>query len=180
MTQDKQELQEIYRYGYKLLALQASNIAVAVAIGLAFSCLKEMALFLIVYIPLRSYAGGYHADGPVKCSIISAALELTVAVILQFQPPPALLTATLLPVTALCGFIIYTTAPVAAKNKPLTDSQERSFKKKTRSILVAEMAIMVIFCLTGVRRIWPVIAMSHIFVAALLLAGKSPINETMK
>ena len=45
---------------------------------------------------------------------------------------------------------------------------------------MAEMVIMVILYLAGVRRLWPVIAMSHIFVAVLLLAGKSPKSETMK
>lgn len=57
-THVNQEEQELYRFGYKLLLLQAVNIAVVIAIGLAFSCLKEMVLFLIAYVPLRSYAGG--------------------------------------------------------------------------------------------------------------------------
>ena len=172
MRQDDQELQELYHYGYKLLALQASNLAVAIAIGLAFSCLMEMALFLIAYIPLRSYAGGYHAEGPIKCSIISAALELAVAVILQVPVSAGLLNALLL-VTVLCEVIIYVTVPVAAKNKPLTDSQVVSFRKKARSILGAEVVIMMVMYLTGLQGLLPVVAMSHIFVAVLLLAGKA-------
>lgn len=172
MKQDHQELQELYHYGYKLLALQASNLVVAIAIGLAFSCLMEMALFLIAYIPLRSYAGGYHADGPVKCSIISAALELAVAVILQVPVSAGLLDVLLL-VTALCEIIIYVTVPVAAKNKPLTDSQVVSFRKKARIILGVELAIMIVMYLAGLQRILPVIAVSHISVAVLLLAGKA-------
>lgn len=171
MKQDNQELQELYRYGYQLLALQAGNLAVAIAIGLVFSCLMEIILFLIAYIPLRSYAGGYHADGPVQCGIISAALELAVAVILQI-PITAGLLHTLLLVTALCEIIIYVTVPVAAKNKPLTDSQIISFRKKARSILGAEMVILVILYLTRSQRLLTVIGMSHIFVAVLLLAEK--------
>ena len=172
MKQDHQELQELYHYGYKLLALQASNLIVAIAIGLAFSCLIEMALFLTAYIPLRSYAGGYHADGPVKCSIISAALELAVAVILQVPLSAGLLNALLL-VTALCEIIIYVTVPVAAKNKPLTDSQVVFFRKKARIILGMELVIMIVMYLAGLQRILPVIAVSHIFVAVLLIAGKA-------
>lgn len=172
MTQEKQELQELYRYGYKLLALQASNLAVAIAIGLAFSCLLEMVLFLAAFIPLRSYAGGYHAEGPVRCSIISAALELAVAGILRIPASAGLLHALLL-VTALCEIIIYMTVPVAAKNKPLTDSQMVCFRKKARSILGVEAVIMIVMYLTGFQRILPVIAMSHIFVAVLLLAVKA-------
>ena len=172
MKQDHQELQELYHYGYKVLALQASNLVVAIAIGLAFSCLMEMALFLIAYIPLRSYAGGYHADGPVKCSIISAALELAVAVILQVPVSAGLLDVLLL-VTALCEIIIYVTVPVAAKNKPLTDSQVVSFRKKARSTLGVEMVIMIVLYFSGLQGLLPVIAMGHIFVAVLLIAGKA-------
>lgn len=171
MTQDKNELQELYRYGYKLLALQAGNLAVAIAIGLAFSCLKELTLFLIAYIPLRSYAGGYHADGPIRCGIISTALELTVVLVLQI-PMTAGLLCILLPVTALCEFIIYVTVPVAAKNKPFTDSQIVSFKKKARRILGVEIVVLVILFWVGNQRILSALALSHIFVALLLLAEK--------
>lgn len=170
MMQDEQELQEIYRFGYKLLALQASNIAVAIVIGMIFSCLKEMALFLITYASLRSYAGGYHADGPVRCGIISAAIELAVAVILQTP-----LTAGMLPLLAvvvLCEIIICAAAPVPAKNKPLTDVQVISFRRKARMLLGAESALMAGCYFAGFRELSTVIALCHISVAGLLIAGK--------
>lgn len=171
MTQDKQELQELYCYGYKLLVLQASNLVVVTVIGLTYSCLMELLLFLIAYIPLRSYAGGYHASGPIRCGLISAALELAVAIVLQLSITAGWLNVLLL-VTALSEIVIYVNVPVAAKNKPLTDSQVISFRKKARSILGVETVIIVIMYLTGLHRILPVIAMCHIFVAALLLIGK--------
>lgn len=171
MTREDQELQEIYDYGYKLLALQAANLAVAIAIGLVFSCLKEMALFLIAYIPLRSYAGGYHAEGPVKCGILSAAIELTLAAVLQL-PAAAGLHGVLLSAAALCWLVIYVVSPVAAQNKPLTDSQIVSFRRKTRGILGAEMIAIAVLYFIGFWELVTAVAASHIFVAALLLVEK--------
>lgn len=170
-TRISQEEQELYRFGYKLLLLQAVNIAVVIAIGLAFSCLKEMMLFLIAYVPLRSYAGGYHAGGPIRCGIISAGMELAVAVVLQI-PVTANLRYIALLAAALCEIIIYMTVPVAAKNKPLTDSQVISFRKKARGILILEIVFMAMMYLIRSHAIVLVIAMCHILVAGLVLVGK--------
>lgn len=176
-THVNQEEQELYRFGYKLLLLQAVNIAVVIAIGLAFSCLKEMVLFLIAYVPLRSYAGGYHAGGPIRCGIISAGMELAVAAVLQIPVTADLLYMALL-AAALCEIIIYVIVPVAAKNKPLTDSQVISFRKKARGILVFESVFMAVMYLIRSHSIVLVIAMCHILVAGLVLAGKISKTES--
>lgn len=165
-----QEDQELYQYGYKLLALQAANIVVVIIIGLVFSCLKEMLLFLIAYVPLRSYAGGYHAGGPIRCGIISAAMELAVALAVQI-PMAGGASTLMLTGAALCEIIIYVTVPVAAENKPLTESQVVSFRKRARMILGVEIAAMAAMYYAGLRELLTVMALSHIFVAALLIAG---------
>lgn len=47
------------------------NIATFTAIGLLFRMLPETAVFTVAYIPLRSFAGGYHAKTPFRCWVIS-------------------------------------------------------------------------------------------------------------
>lgn len=170
-SQTSQEEQELYRFGYKLLLLQAINIAVVIAIGLLCSCLKEMVFFLMGYIPLRSYAGGYHAGGPVRCGILSAAMELAVAVVLRI-PVPGLAAEGMLATAVVCEVIIYVTAPVAACNKPLTDSQVLTFRRNARIILGVEAIIMIALYAFWHHRLWMTIAMGHVFVAGLLIAGK--------
>lgn len=166
-----QDARELYRYGYKLLIMQFINISVAVAIGFAFSCLKEMILFLAAFIPLRSYAGGYHAGGPLTCGVLSAGMELAAAAALQFMVGVQTVNG-MLPIIAVCAIVIYMLAPVAAEHKPLSDFQITSFRKKARMILAVEMAVMAVFYAIGAWSLFSAVAMCHILTAGLLVAGK--------
>ena len=66
-TQDE----KIYRYGYILLCEVILNILIALIIGFIFKEQKIIVFFLFMYIPLRSFCGGWHADKIWKCTIIS-------------------------------------------------------------------------------------------------------------
>lgn len=52
------------------------NIIIALAIGIVFSRTKELIFFLSMYIPLRSFCGGWHANKIWKCTVISNAILL--------------------------------------------------------------------------------------------------------
>ena len=70
------EDEKIYRYGYVLLCEVFLNIIIALAIGIVFSRTKELIFFLSMYIPLRSFCGGWHANKIWKCTVISNAILL--------------------------------------------------------------------------------------------------------
>lgn len=73
MTSDDEK---IYRYGYVLLCEVFFNLVIALTIGIVFSKTKEVLFFLGMYIPLRSFCGGWHADKIWKCTVISNAIVL--------------------------------------------------------------------------------------------------------
>lgn len=52
----------VYRYGYTLVLEVMINIIIAIIIGLISGELVSVALFMVMFIPLRSYCGGYHAS----------------------------------------------------------------------------------------------------------------------
>ena len=41
-------------------------------LGFVFNCVPRCLLFLILYLPLRIYAGGFHAKTKIGCYLISA------------------------------------------------------------------------------------------------------------
>jgi accessory gene regulator B len=63
--------QEIYTYGIKQGLLIIINIATVVAMGLVLGLLAESMVFLVTYILIRTYAGGYHAKSQLGCYIFS-------------------------------------------------------------------------------------------------------------
>ena len=55
----------ICRYGIKQLFSVCLNLLTTLCIGMVFGLVWESVLFTAAYIPLRSFAGGFHAKTPV-------------------------------------------------------------------------------------------------------------------
>lgn len=160
---------EVYQFGYKLLFLEVINLSVLILISLLFHCLIYMALFAVVYIPLRSYAGGYHASTPIGCAIFSAILELVIAATLRFSLFNFLLPG-MFALTFVAQIIIWLNAPIEAVHKPLGDGQKQKFRKITRTILLIEAAVLIVLCMKNHHSpVGFVIGISHIILAMMML-----------
>ena len=68
----------IYKYGISQMFNMLLNIATFLVIGLIFHMTLETIIFTAAYIPLRIYAGGFHAKTPFKCWIVSAVMLIAV------------------------------------------------------------------------------------------------------
>ena len=67
----KEEDAEIYIYGINQILTSVLSVSSALIIGLIFGVFPEIAVFMAAYIPLRSFAGGYHAKTPLSCYVFS-------------------------------------------------------------------------------------------------------------
>lgn len=65
----KEEDAEIYIYGINQILTSVLSVSSALIIGLIFGVFPEIAVFMAAYIPLRSFAGGYHAKTPLSCYV---------------------------------------------------------------------------------------------------------------
>ena len=72
----------ICRYGIKQLFSVCLNLLTTLCIGMVFGLVWESVLFTAAYIPLRSFAGGFHAKTPVRCYWYSAAMIAIVLALL--------------------------------------------------------------------------------------------------
>lgn len=61
------ENEELYKYGFNIGLTILINLLSSVLVGVFFGMIFESMIFLMGYIPLRSYAGGYHARTPLRC-----------------------------------------------------------------------------------------------------------------
>ena len=59
------------KYGIDLFISSFLEILSILAIAIAFGNFIETTLLFVFFIPLRIYAGGYHADTKLKCYLIS-------------------------------------------------------------------------------------------------------------
>ena len=70
------EDRELYEYGLHHGLLMIINLLTTVVIGLLFKMVWQSFVFMIAYIPLRTYAGGYHAKTQFRCYLLSIVIML--------------------------------------------------------------------------------------------------------
>lgn len=140
------EDEKIYRYGYILLCEVFLNLVIALAIGIVFSKTKAVIFFLGMYIPLRSFCGGWHANKIWKCTIISNAILL-----LQVYGLEKLLNYLSIRVMVLIFLLniicIFLGAPVETEMKKIDCQEKQIYRRRIKLIFALHIIIMLIFTL---------------------------------
>ena len=117
---------ELYYYGLHQGLIMLANILTTLAIGLLFGMLWSCLIFMAAYMPLRSFAGGYHARTQLMCYLFSIVLTVAVLVFIKYIPWTNLLCIL---VSVVSGTVIAILAPVEDKNKPLDAVEVRVYQK---------------------------------------------------
>ena len=132
----------LYTYGLKQGSLIFLNIITTAIVGLIFNVLWQCFVFLLAYVPLRSYAGGYHARTQLRCYLFSIALMIIVSIMIKYIYWNEL---SIMILTLISSGVILRIAPIADPNKPLDQKEEQVYKRKSRLILLFEIFLMCIF-----------------------------------
>lgn len=171
----KEEDAEIYIYGINQILTSVLNVSSALIIGLILGTFFEVMVFMAAYIPLRIFAGGYHAKTPLRCYIFSLIMLIVVSIgmkylILSEWAYYAVLSAALLIVLAI--------SPVEDKNKPLDEIEHKVYKKRALIIAATELVISIIFRLAGLNKLF--IAVVYSFTALGFMITIGAIKNTLK
>ena len=118
------------------IQLLRSEIMHRTAIGLLFRMLPETAVFTVAYIPLRSFAGGYHAKTPFRCWVISNFLLIAALLIVRYVSH---FTAFFLLLTALSLLCLVVLMPVSDIHKKLSEKDRKKYRRKGLMILMVEL-----------------------------------------
>ena len=93
--------------------------------GIIFGCLIETIAFLIVFVSLRSFTGGYHAKTYAVCSIVTFITFCSVVILSSLFHVPLYLYLLL---AIVGGLLMMGVVPVEHPNKKLTIEQKRKYK----------------------------------------------------
>lgn len=128
----------VYRYGYILLFEVIINICIAFAISFTFRTIKEMFFFLIFFMMLRSFCGGYHADKIWHCVVISNIVMIFAIHISKFAAKYSIPIILYIVIEMCFSLIIYYNSPVDNKNKRLSNAEKTIYKKYIFMIIIIE------------------------------------------
>lgn len=126
---------EIYRFGISQLLFFLMGIMASFVLGILCGMLWQSLLFSAAYIPLRRYAGGFHAKTPGRCYFLSCLLIVCVLMLLKHV---AFSVTAVLILTVAASAVVFMKSPVASENKPLLDREKVWYREKARKILLLE------------------------------------------
>lgn len=67
---DESDVQDFYRYGIEISISSLLNIVLVVIAGILIHHIIESIVFLSLFILIRSFTGGYHADTYFRCNLL--------------------------------------------------------------------------------------------------------------
>ena len=122
-----------YKYGLEITISSLLNIVLIVSIGVISGQLIESILFLICFVPLRKFTGGYHANSYFKCNLLFSILFIILLTIYNLTVTRISFYGCILMLVFSISIFI-SECPIEHSNKPLTDSQK--IKNKYLSIIL--------------------------------------------
>ena len=159
----------ICKWGISHILDTAFNIATFLIIGILFNMPVETIVFTLGYIPLRIYAGGYHAKTPFRCWCLSNII-LAVSLVIVKNAEKCYIAFGILSLIAVLGLIML--MPVEDLHKPLDQNDRKKYKKRGVAILAVEICLSVVFVLLQYSQISLVLNSIWLLLGVMLILGK--------
>jgi len=141
----KAEDQEIYAYSFEILLATLLNFLCLCLLALITGTVWETAFYLLSFLPLRQFVGGYHAKNHLRCFFILVTVYGAFLLLLFFLPT-YLYGVVVLPAMIVSLAVVFVFAPVADENKPLSLHEVSVFKRNSRiAIIIYSMIIGLLF-----------------------------------
>ncbi len=131
------------KYGIDIFLSSFIEILSILLIAIFMGNFVETALLFIAFIPLRVYAGGYHANTKLKCYFVSLGMYGVFYTILKFVPCNMYLSINLF-CTVFSMIVVVLKAPVIHFNKKVSNVEKKHYKKFSIEICLIETLIILL------------------------------------
>lgn len=170
-TFSKKEKEEIIRYGLDRIKSTCTMTLVTLLMGCVFQVIFQSIIFLVCFIVLRKYAGGYHADTQNRCYVISTVI-IAVALLAICYMSDGSDNEIFILLQSLNFILLYFLVPVDNKNHRLEQWEKEKYGKKAR-VRIGCMYVLCIFLnFTAIRNIAITVGVTNLTVGGCVIAGK--------
>lgn len=165
---------EIYRYGVEVIMSGAISFCIVLICAIAFQEILYTFLFYAVFLLMRRFCGGYHADTYLKCNLLFAVNVVLVDILLKMSDEVSNYLLFLITISSI--LLIGTFTPIVNANKSVEPEQQRTYRRIAMGLLVAFVLLEI--CMILVERAVSVsIALSLFSVALAMLIEKIKTRE---
>lgn len=159
----------VVKWGIRNILDTIFNIITFLIIGGFIGMVIETVVFILGYIPLRSFAGGYHAKTPLRCWMISNFILFVAMKMICYMED---YTSVSICLGIICVFVLIILMPVSDIHKPLDNNDKNKYKLIGVVILAIEITITIIFYIIAWKNIVYCFFSVWILLAVMLILGK--------
>lgn len=142
--QDAEEI-EIVRYGLEVLIMKILFFLIAIFIGIIIGKQEYCILFMLSFVPIRSLAGGYHADKRWKCALASLLMLALSIGLIYFSVHNSIVGTVIMESAPVILVALIVASPVETDNKPLGARRRKAVRKR----LVFVSAVYTVLAVAG-------------------------------
>lgn len=163
------EQYKICQYGLQQGFTIILNVITTLALGIILGMLFYAVVFTLLYVPLRSNAGGYHAKTASRCYLYSILLMVAVLLAIKHIVIPSVI-GIIVFISSIA--VISMLAPVENTNKPLDEIEIKVYHKRTLLILTIESFVFILSLVLNWKYFMYTIIWVVITMGIILLIGK--------
>jgi len=161
-----QDKTSIYRYGLNQLAFLALHLLTYGLLAYFFGEMKQLLVFLVLFIPLRIFAGGYHAETRTACYVISVMIVFAALSVLRHATSNLPIWMILI----LSSYsVIFFLSPRESINKPLCEIEKKTYRRSSLILLNGECLIIGFSLFYGEYWLFQCAVLALVAVALLLV-----------
>lgn len=136
--------------------------------GFCLNLFWQSIIILFAFIPLRVYAGGYHAKTLLQCIIKSWLLFIVVLLLTKYVPIMLWLDVLVL---IVAGIVVWAFAPLEDVHKPLEEYEIIKYRRKVMVVFFIEIVLFFMGVLNGFRELSRCIVMGmFLLIVVIVLA----------
>lgn len=166
---DSDDEKEYYRYGIEITVSSLLNVILIIGIGIIFKSVTESVVFLLFFMLLRRFTGGFHADTYFKCNCSFCISFISVLIMYHFTEEKITAQLSVL-ISVLCVAMILLKCPIENINKPIP-KHKRKFHKYLAGILGTGYGIIGTILIALSNRYGVLIIYTLVLVVVLIIAA---------
>lgn len=167
MTIDDEEMLDVYKYGIEITLSSILNFVLIIVSSLILRDLTAGVVFMALFIFLRSYTGGYHAETYLRCNIVFVCTFFITYFLAEFFEYIDS-DISILAITVIFYIPIRVFSPVKNRHKILTEVKRKCSRIVSTIVYFLSLLLTVLLCYHDIRYGY-LLAATDIAVSVLIL-----------
>lgn len=139
------EQRDIYIYGLEVILLNGGLLILFLIISLLCSEMINFWAYLIFFLPLRIFSGGYHAKTSERCFVLSTIMYGSTIIAAKLLP--LLYQDWYWRITGVISIlVILVLAPLINENNPLSQTQQKRNRIIVYLLLIVDLVFFILSC----------------------------------